>query len=433
MTTIAKLIDQSVFLILSNIATKVFNFLGFIILTHTLTSESIGLIGIALGYMVLANYFAVTPETALLKEKLTNQNKKISSYIIFWALKSILLVIVGIGISIYLYFQYGMIMAIFFAVFSLVNISNILGDMFSFLFFIREKQKKVFTINLIFSVLLLIGIILLKFSPSLVVYGIILLIISILKDAYLIIDYQRNHQYKFKVKGTKSYLLENIKEFSIWHHLNGITIKTIFYIDTIILSFFTSLTIIGDYTVALKISFVAFEISLLLEKIMSTTFKKLSLDESGKYAKAFIKIFSIVTLVELIGFIGIGYWFIKYVFNVNDLFFTYTITAIILTGIFIVNTVWPLVSLLITKFSIKELFTHITLPTALISIPCYIILTAMFGAYGTAFGNIINYSIYAILLLFYTLPKIKLKSSKEIERKLFQQTILKCKNFLKPL
>jgi O-antigen/teichoic acid export membrane protein len=221
--------------------------------------------------------------------------------------------------------------------------------------------------------------------------------------------------------------MQNLRTFSFWIHLNNISLIWIFFIDTVVLSFFSSLRVIGDYTIALKIAFIVFQFTIILEKVMTTTFKEIPMEKAGMYLATFIKYFFLKSIITILAYLLIGKPVLAILFKTHDLTLVYNVGLIIIIAVGIMSTVWPFASYIIAKHNVRDFFLKITAPTIIISSFFYILLTILYGPYGTAMGNIINYSIFAILISIYTLKRVKLTYSWKLDKEITREILKKMK------
>jgi O-antigen/teichoic acid export membrane protein len=388
---------QSLYLFLDTGLGKFLNIIGFIILTNILTSIDIGIIGITLSYAVILNYLSIRPENILLKKKKYNENKEVSSFIYFWLIRSSFVLLFVMAITIILWFiRKDFILCLFFLIYGVVVNITYFTELFMFLFFIKKKQNIVFYSNIIFNTFRIILILLLIYSKSVILYGFFLLFIELIKSTFFFIFYK----YKFKLiinfKKIKKILKDNILSFSLWHHLNGITISWIFYIDTIILSFFIAMEIIGDYTVAMKIAFILFQFVLVFEKLFCIMLKK-----SKNYLKLFVKLLLGLNILAIFCFWFFGEWLLTYVFKVSNISLVFNIGLILLFSIIPLVLSWPYFCLILCNKSLKDFFVQITIPFSILTLIVFGLFTLLFGVYGTAWANVVSYLLFFIGVMWF--------------------------------
>lgn len=426
MKDIATALNQSKYLLLDSFLSKLLSLIAFIILTHTVDSSSIGVIGVSLGYMVILNYFMVSPESNLLKMQPTSlkkYNKQISSYLLFWVGKAIFFILASGIISCILYYgKKNILLSIFFFIFAFVNITNILNDLFTFLFLVRVRQKFICYTNALFSLITILLIYELYITKQgLLLYGCILLGVSIIKAVYLFLTYKRLFRFSFDFQGSFSLLRKNLLSYSLWIHFNNTLTIWLFYIDTAILSFFVALSTIGDYTIALKISFVFFQLPMIVGNVLTLWFQSVKKAKAGEYIGSLMRMVALFCIVSILIFAIAGKYAINMLLNVQDLQFVYVITLILLIGVSFMNIGRPLISLINSKLNVKKYFLQVTIPTVVVSLIIYTAATKYFGAYGTAMSNIICYLIYLLLLWLHVRSKVKIIFSKENDKQFWKQ------------
>lgn len=381
---------QSLYLFLDTGLGKFLNIIGFVLLTNILTSVDIGIIGITLSYAVILNYLSIRPENILLKKKKYDETKEISSFVFFWFIRSFVVLFFIIFITAILWFiRKDYILCLFFLIYGLVVNVTYFTELFMFLFFIKKKQNIVFFSNIFFNIIRIILILLLVYSRSVIMYGMFLFSLELFKSIFYFIFYKYKFKLNFNFINVKKDLRKNIFSFSLWHHLNGITISWIFYIDTIILSFFIIMEIIGDYTVAMKIAFILFQFVLVFEKLFCIMLKK-----SKKYLIFFVKILLSLNILAILCFWFLGEWLLTYVFKVSNVSLVFNIGLILLFSIVPLVLSWPYFCLILCEKSLKDFFIKVTVPFSILTLIIFGIFTFFFGVYGTAWANIISYSLF---------------------------------------
>lgn len=172
--------------------------------------------------------------------------------------------------------------------------------------------------------------------------------------------------------------------------------------DLLILSFLGfSNFLLGDYVVALKINLLFFLMPQLFQKYLTNITQRLKESSILDIYGVLFKYFFIFSLLQLFFFIFFGKFLLKYLFNTQNLQYTYQIALLILLGVTLLNTFRPFISFTMAKLPIKKYFYFCILPMSLFSLSVYFTLTYYYGTYGTAFGNILAYGVYGIMVYSY--------------------------------
>ncbi|MEW6188348.1 MAG: hypothetical protein AB1585_21740 [Thermodesulfobacteriota bacterium] len=389
-----KFADQGAFTVGGSIFQKLFNLAAFVVLTRTLTAGEIGMIGVSLGYIVLLNYFVVHPEGIMMRRKLEQQDRELSAFLLFWVLRS--LVMIGLGIAIGLFLsKKEPLLGRFFIIFAVVNCTNQLGDMLSFTLFMHYRHRLVFFLQSATGALQFFLILLLFYYPGLIYYAWILLTVSLARVAGFFSGIRLCLGFRPDFSGSFAILGKNIFGFSLWNNLNTVTIQALFFLDTVILYFYADLDMIGDYTVALKIAFVSFEMVSLLEKAMCLSFQEMDGRGKDRVMWRYAGLISLSSLALAGGYAILGRFVLTHIFTVRDMAFVYQVGLILLLTVAVINSAKPLQAMIITRCDLRKFFFSITLPTLFVGVGMSLTLTYFLGAMGTA---VTKFPVYGFFL-----------------------------------
>lgn len=390
--------EQSAYTVAGSGLQKLLHLAVFVILTRTLSSSEIGMLGVSLGYIVLLNYFVIHPEGILLKRGLRERDREVSAFVAFWAVRS--LALVGLGFVLALWLGAGEpLLGRFFLLFAVLNCTNQLSDIFNFTLFMHYRHRFTFFANTALSSLSLALSLLLFVFPGLMVYGFILLAVSILRALVHFFWWRRVSGFRFDFSRNMQILKKNIRGFSLWNHLNAITILGLFYLDTVVLHYFSDLPTIGDYTVALKIAFVAFELASILERPMCLSFQGITAKRALGRARSYSGYAAIGSLAALGAYFAFGKMFLVHVFRVQDVLFSHHTGLILLGSVAVINTAKPYLSFAICRLDLRRFFLYRMLPALLAAITLSVAFTAALGPTGTALANIPSYALFLFLTL----------------------------------
>ncbi len=400
------------------VISRLSKYFGIFILIHLLTRETVGILGIATGYIALLSYLFISPENILLRDfPRDKRNKKhlmhkISAYINFWVLKSI--VVMAISALIFLFLsKEDLVLGIVFFALAVQRLLEQFSDLIQLIFYVDFKQKKVTVINFYFSLVLLTLFIILVIKPGIYTYLAIVVLgqlaLSLTWFALLKSDY--NFSYHYVTLWVKS-IKKDIMDFALWHQFGRGVINFLQNIGPAILSFFAGLAAVGDYTIALKIANVFLITPQLLQKSNLVHFshemppasmeedtslpfgKKLFLPKTLRY---YLAVHGTISIFYLIAFFLLGKFFIFYFLTRQNVDSIFKITLILLAGIGIFHLSRPFLDLASARFSLKESFFKIYLPVLIASIPAFFFLAKYFGVIGLAYGSIASYVLLFVL------------------------------------
>ncbi len=403
-----KVINLAAFTIIDTVLNRFVKLFAVFILINFIPIENIGILGLAGSYLVFIQLILVAPENILLRkskdelEDRKHSNSLISIFINFNLLRNVCIFLISLIVG-YALFQANILLFITFVALVLNLLLESTQELIKLIFYVNFQQKKVTKINLLNNSIFLFSYIFLFFFPSLVTYAIILIITQIIAIFVwiLVLKSSLSFHYKYKKGWTKN-IINNLKEFSFWQHMNTSVMNFIYQIDPFILSFYVSLSLIGIYTIALKISNFFFLIPMLLQK--STTVhisNKTDRIAVKNVLKKYIGIYGLISIGQLLFFIIFGKLIIHHLFSQDNIDPIYRLTLIILTGISILNIFRPLISITVSKMKLRSTFFYVYLPSFVLSVILYLLLGYIYGMYGVAYANIINFSVFSILLFYF--------------------------------
>jgi O-antigen/teichoic acid export membrane protein len=296
-----------------------------------------------------------------------------------------------------------------------------------------DFKQKTATITGFFIEITILGILILVLNliPSLTAYLAVFLTTSICAFGVWLIILTRIYNYTWIFNCESIKLLKySIKDFSLWNHFNGAITNLIYNIDTAILSLLgISLSAIGNYTVALKLSNFFFIAPMLLQGVNTIAVANMNEKTSNIGINLFLKYSFVLSLTQLLIFILFGEWVIESFITQKATEAIFTYGLLIITGVSILNIGRPLISWITIKGSLKEAFFRIYLPSGIIGIFIYFLLGIFFGATGVACGNIVVYSLFLSLVIIYVLHtcpfKLKLYLFTSQEKELIFQVMKK--------
>jgi O-antigen/teichoic acid export membrane protein len=382
-------------------------FLSFF-LVRILEREDYGVIGIVSGYFVFVNFINISLESVMLRDHTKyekNLEKYFLNFIIFNVFKSVLFILISLILSLYLTTQYSnpeFLYAVLSASFTLI--ADSIAAPFIIYSTSKFNQRLVTKITLIRSILNITLICGLLISPTLKYNAFKDLIVSSIyiflwiKYSKKFIDYKRVFT---KENIDFCFIRENLFDYSLWTHLNGVVTNFIYKSDTFFLSFFVSLQIIGDYNVALISANVANILPMILGYQNSVALSHAKDDKQAfNISNAFIRGALYIGFITLAGFFLLGKFYLKIITGQSNVDTIYTYMMFIVSSLVMVKTVAsPLNSFINIRGSVKSLFKNVLVPTFLATVVLYYISSYLFGALGVAVANVLVASIWLMLII----------------------------------
>jgi O-antigen/teichoic acid export membrane protein len=367
-------------------------------LVRMLEREEYGIIGVVAGYFVFINFINISLESVMLRDhKVYEQNleKYFLNFFLFNLFKCGLFIVIAAVFSIYLTNHYddtGFIYAIISM--TVILIADALVAPLVIYTTSKFNQKMVTKIAIVRSLLNIILILGLLFSPTLQYNAMKDLIVSIIfvmvwfKYSGKVLNYKKIF---LRSNIDLSFIKQNLFSYSLWTHLNGVVTNFIYKSDTFFLSFFVSLHIVGDYNVALVSANVANILPMIFgyQNSVALSHAKNS-EQAFNISNTFIRISIYMGLLTIGGFIILGQVYLKVITGQSDVSNIYWYMIFIVLGLVIVKTIAsPLNSFINIRGSVTSLFKTVLLPTLLFTIIVYLISSFLFGALGIAIANVL--------------------------------------------
>ena len=397
-------------------------FISSIILIRLLPRDEYGVIGVVMGYFVFVSILNISLESIILRDhkKLdSNLANIMSDFFVFNIYKSILFIVIAFILSFILPLLYensDFIYAIWSITF--IMIASSVTAPFTIYFASKFNQKLVTKIAIIRSLLGLILLLGLYSYPNLLYIAIKDFIISVVFILIWIYLAYKKLDFKFIIKTLNfQFLKESFFTYSLWTHLNSVVTNFIYKSDTFFLSFFLSLSVIGNYTIALNSANVAnilpsilnYQNSIALSNVKGDIEKELIITNYFLLASV------ILGIISFIGFFLIKDFYIYLIIGSYDEFVS-NILLIIVTSL-IVSKIFlsPFISYLSIIHSVKDVAIKIYIPSVILASIIYLISAKYYGAYGIAYSNVIIAIMLSIITIRMALKKgykINFKESK---------------------
>lgn len=419
---VAKLFSLS---IIDLIVSRFGRYLGILILIGVVSSEEIGILGIATGYLAFVGYLSFAPESILLRDykehrgKLRDFNHLISAFGNFWVLRSALILLVGFIISLFLKDQ-SIVLAIVFIGLLLQKLLESFTNFIELIFYVDFKQGIVVKVNFVDNVFLLLSFLLIYLYQSIYTFLILIIINEFILAIIWLFALKRYFYFRYEYKPQwLSLIRKNIWEFTFWYHLSNTTMSFIQNIGPLILSFFVSLAVVGDFTIALKITTFFFLLSQLMQKASFVHFaNEIVLPQKISYRTLIdhAKIYGAISLVGIATFAFFGKFLIFHLLTKENIDLIYQLVLIMLVGFLIYNLTRPFMAYASAKLPLQSGFLNVYLPVLFISILIYIPSAKYFGPIGLSFATISSYTILLFLIINFVLRFHHVNRKKQYKR-----------------
>lgn len=383
-------------------------FITSIILIRLLPREDYGIIGIVIGYFAFVNLFNISLESIILRDhKKFDENitDVMQNFFMFNFFKSMLFIIVASVLSLVIsniYENNGFIYAIWSITF--ITIADAITAPLIIYFSSKFNQKLVTKLSIFrytLSLILLIGLFIypelwyIALKDFFVSFVFVLGWFFISKNQLLFTPKFTNINLKF--------VKETLFSYSLWTHLNGVITNFIYRSDAFFLSFFVSLTIVGNYNIALNSANIANILPMIIGYQNSVAISNVEdKNQVFKISNHFIFLSLLIGIVTIISFYFFGDFYLYIITgqeNNSEIFF-YMIC--IVTGLVIVKSfASPLVSYISIFLSLKRMVLEISIPIFFITFMLYFLGAKYLGAYGISLANILVSFIWLAFIIVY--------------------------------
>lgn len=402
----SKIVWNILFSGLEKFTILLFQFLSSVLLINFLPREDYGVIGVVVGYFTFVNFFNVSLESIILRDH-KKYEEKISEimqdFFVFNLLKSLFFVFVASILSIVftnIYKNSGFIYALWATTF--ITVAEMISAPYIIYFSSKFNQKLVTKLSIVRSLLgflILLG--LYKF-PFLWFVALKEFIVSFLFAALWIFVAIKKLKLRIRIgKPNCEFLKDAFFSYSLWTHLNGAVTNFIYRSDTIFLSLFVGLSIVGDYNVALNSANVANILPMLLGYQNSIAISNATCkSQLFKISNSFLKVSILIGIVTLICFICFGSKYLLLLTGkaANDDIYFYMIS--IVTGLIIVKSfASPLNSYINIYGSVKKLFKEVLILSFFFTLISYYFSAKFGGPYGIALANIAISTFWLLLMI----------------------------------
>lgn len=395
---------------------KFFTYLGFFILTLIFSKETIGVLGVAFGYLAFVSYLSIGPESILLRDYSVSKTKKelfqkrVSAYFNFWIVRSVLIFLVGLAI--FAFIIQNRLIAVVFIGLLLDKILESFTNLIHILFFVDFKQKVVAKINFFYNLLLLASLTSLFFFSTIYVYLGIIIIGQLFFSLLWLTLFKREFSHVYTYSSQWLHIIKrDLVSFSLWYHASNTVLLVIQQMGPLILSFFASLQVVGEYTIALKIAGFFLIIPQILQKggiVHYTSETDISLKEQlPKTIFQYVKVHMLLSVVYIVLFIAVGKLGLTRIFGEQESQPIFILTLVMLMGISLYNLFRPFMTFAFASLPTQRGFFSIYAPVGIASPFIYFLSAHYFGALGLAFASIIVYLLLFLFVMFFLFGKKK--------------------------
>lgn len=386
-------------------------FITSIILIRLLPREDYGIIGIVVGYFAFVNIVNISLESIILRDHKkfdNNLNDVMQNFFAFNFFKSILFIFIAIILSLVLSSMYensGFIYAIWSITF--ITIADAITAPLIIYFSSKFNQKLVTKISIFrytLSLILLMG---LFIYPELwfialkdFIVGLIFIVIWLFISKNKLLFTPKFSSIDFK------FIKEILFSYSLWTHLNGVVTNFIYRSDTFFLSFFVSLTIVGNYNIALNSANIANILPMIIGYQNSIAISNAKdKNQVFKISNHFILLSLFIGLVTIIGFYVLGDFYLYIITGQDDNSEIFFYMMCIVTGLVIVKSfASPLNAYINIYGKVKNLFIQGMIPILIFTSLVYFYSSSYYGANGIALANI-GVSFFWLLIIIYQASK----------------------------
>ncbi len=408
----ARVINVLSFNVVQTIASKGLAFLNLAILIRLLATEEIGIIGLAGGYVALLGFILVLPESVFIRDfpKIKNKiNQYLSSFFAFSLLRSGVLLLLGGIVAAWLGINGSdPRLPVYFMLLVGSTVLTSLSGPFREAFYANFRQARIALIDLSLNVLSIISLALLYFSQDVITYGILQVVVALIGIGWW---YQNAHSklgFTFTLfPGWMALSWASIQGFALWNHFSGIAIRLVSQSDIVILGFFSTLTELGNYSVALTISGVFFVFPQLVQKAASLSFSQSDANTANPVMLgAVVRYNTLFSLAQFLAYIIAGPFLLPLLvpehFNV-----VWEYSLYLVGGVTLYNLARPWLSLIVIKVNPMMFFFQLFLIPCTASVVIYWFFAAEYGALGVAQANMLAYGLLGVMTILYARYKIK--------------------------
>lgn len=392
-----KIFSNTTFAIFDQIAYKIGTVVAFIILVRLLQAESIAVIGIASGYMIVIGYLDISLVRVLLRDypKIARdpeeRNLHFTAYMLFVALQGAVMLLVALFMEAVILRPLGLPGLLFlYTALTFEFMALMFQDWIKLVFFTDLQQVFATKISALVTAVRLASYGLIFFAPSLDTYSWLLIVVSIGAMALWGFVFVRRFDFRPVFSRRIGDVLKHaLGSYGIWDHLNRIAADTLFNVDTAILAYFTTLQVIGDYSIALKFTSLLLLLPRQLQRSLQVVLANYEVDrERFSAINTFFKANLLLSLAQLAGFVLFGKLLIRLMFGDVNIAGIYHYTIIISLGITVLSIAHPFMAVINNFTSLKRAFLWVSLPALVGGLAAFTAGSWLGGAEGMAWAKV---------------------------------------------
>lgn len=403
-----KVFSNTLFSIADVLILKIGTTLAFIVLVRLLSAEAIATVGIATGYLLFISYLDVAPIRILLRDypkvagDPTKRNELLTALFSFWCLQTaLMLLLAGALISLVIAPLDIQSLAFLYIAMTIDFIALSLQGWFKIIYYADFRQRAATRLSLFLGIGRLAVYALLILMPSLDTYSWILIAFAFGTGLIWITAFFRSFRYSVSWHaGSPALLLESLKSYGLWDHLNRLVVDTLFTVDLVILSWNAGTRDMSSYTIALRFVSLLTLIPLQLNAALQIAAANYETAiERSRAIGAVVRINLLVSVMQLFGILLVGRWLMELLFGSHIAPEAFHYMFILAGGVTLFNLSVPLWGVVNNHCRIGKAFAFVFLPGLVFSIVVYTVAAATFGAVGIAWGKVVAYGTLAAGLL----------------------------------
>ena len=392
---------------LEQVALRVLDFLTLWIVLHTLPEADLASYGVATGMLFLFNVALVTPESALLRDRVKwaaagELDSHLKAFLLFAELRILFLAVLAATVA----WVSGTDGVVFYAcALSLIAQTIQLAEIARIDFRADLRQKTILATELPLKALLLALAALLFLAPGLANYLLIYLAWAVIGALAWLRRMRRRHGVGFNLEWRGLARIRAVMaDFSLWQHLAWLVTCVVFNIDPWVLTWFSADTAtVATYTLALKVAWMFLMAPVFLQTM--TGILLLNSQSEAQRQRVFRGMLGLnagVSLAQFLFFVLAGEW-IGHLFRGGDLDARLFVELgfILNLGGLALNLVRPFIAELTLRGDMRRLLLTLYLPVLAVGGAGYLALTPWLGAPGCAAASALAYLVFALLTLYH--------------------------------
>ncbi|MFV1884725.1 MAG: hypothetical protein ACMZ7B_09575 [Balneola sp.] len=378
------------------------NILYALLILKTLNEEAISIYGYAAAVVSVISFLNVPFENIFFIREYDNTH--FSNLINLTLIKY--LMIFSVGILTYMLVGEEIILLFGILIYTLRLAGEGLSNLFIILFSKQNKHNIVKSIRVKASILKVLLLIFLLRSPELLTLLYIEMFFYLSLNFALVWTFNNQFYFKYQLLFNFKPLINELKNYSVWTHLNGVISNYIYKSDPIFLKNVSGLSNISSYVIPLSLAnyanllpmYSSYNFTLLLGKFKGHT-------TTNYYINTSLGLNYILFAFTLVAYIVFSPIVLKFLIQ-TELFDPYIYLFLITLGVLIIRAGGgAYYSIINSRNLVKDYTKMVILPMLIISTILYGISAYLYQFYGVASANVINSLIWVYLT--YTFIKNK--------------------------